>query len=71
MAGRTLRELALPRRFECAVVAVRTPSSDGGPLRRRPGLPETRLEAGDQLVVIGPAAGVAALARSAASITPA
>ena len=65
MVGCTLRELALPERFTCAVLAVRTPSDDGSPPARRPALPETRLLSGEEIVVIGPIAGVHALAESA------
>lgn len=64
MVGRTLRELGLPQRFECAVLAVRVPSDDGSPPRRRPALPETVLAADEEIVVIGPIAGVHALANS-------
>lgn len=70
MVGRTLRDLALPRRFECAVLAIRTPSEDGGPPIRRPALPETLLSEGDDLVVIGPVAGVEALACSESGEDP-
>ena len=61
LAGRSLRELELPRRFGCAVLAVRTPTPDGAPPARRPALPETVLVEGEDLVVIGPIAGVQAL----------
>lgn len=64
MVGKTLRELGLPRQFECSVLAIRVPSEDGGPAQRRPALPETRLGEGDELVVIGPVEGLAALEAS-------
>ncbi len=62
MVGRTLRELGLPARFQCAVLAIRSQNEDGSPARRRAALPETLLGAREELVVIGPAAGVRALA---------
>ena len=62
MVGRTLRELALPQRFGAAVIALRSPCEDGGPPRRRPALPDTLLNADDELVLIGPVDGVRALA---------
>lgn len=71
MVGRTLRDLGLPRRFECAVLAVRVPSPDGSPPTRRPALPETLLADREELVVIGPVAGVQALAESEGDVASA
>ena len=64
MVGRSLRELSLPQRFECVVLAIRAEAEEGGHQVRRPALPEVRLRAGDELVVMGPTARVAELAES-------
>lgn len=61
MVGRALRELALPGTFGCTVLAVRAPAGDDGVSRRRPALPDTVVDVGDDLLLIGPEAGVRAL----------
>jgi CIC family chloride channel protein len=61
MAGRTLRELALPHRHGCTVVAVSEWDAERGEHQRRPADLDRKLDARDRLVLVGSADGVARL----------
>lgn len=71
MHGRTLRELGLPQRCACTVIAVRSVGERGGDPVRRPGLPGTRIEAGEELVLLGPVEQVRLLAEGRPPAPPA
>lgn len=70
MAGQTLRELALTRRYRVMVLAVVRPGADGGREQRLPADAELALLPRDRLVVVGPRADVDALCSGAEDPAP-
>jgi trk system potassium uptake protein TrkA len=56
--GKTLAELALRERFHCNVLVIKRPQAEGGEARTlqyrlQVPLPQTRIEKGDSLIVLG------------------
>jgi Trk K+ transport system NAD-binding subunit len=62
MVGHTLRELALPQRHRCTVVAMSVWDEAAGEHRRCAADLDAPLQANDRLVLLGPSEAVAALA---------
>jgi chloride channel protein, CIC family len=62
LLGRTLAEARLPQRFAVRVIEVKRPRTGGLAERVMPAA-DTRLRAGDELIVIGPTAAIDRLAK--------
>lgn len=68
LGGRTLRQLALPERFHCTVVAVSTWDEAQGEWHREAAAVDRVLAAADRLVVLGPGEEVERLLQTAAGL---
>jgi hypothetical protein len=62
LRGRTLAEARLPQTFGARVIEIKRPRPGGPPSRVMPAA-DTRLAAGDELIVIGPTAAMERLER--------